>query len=144
MDIKQLLQVGAQAFLSSIGKQEGSGLSMNQVTSALADLLPGQGQNLDLGALIGQMQGGGLAALAESWLGNGGNQSIDTAQILSLFGQDKIRGFAQQLGLGESSALSGLQSALPKMIDQASSDGSLDALGGVSGVLGIAGKLFGR
>ena len=144
MDIKQLLQIGAQTFLSSIGEQEGSGLSTNKVASALADLLPGKGQNLDLGALIGQMKGGGLAAMAESWLGNGGNQSIDAGQILSLLGRDKIQGFAQQLGLGENSAVSGLQSALPKMIDQASSDGALDALGGVSGVLGMAGKLFGR
>ena len=149
MNVKELLRIGAEAFLSSVGKQEGvntasSGLSINKVMQALSLLFPGQGQNVDIGALIGKMQGGGLAAIAESWLSNGGNQSIDMGQIIDLFGNDKIRGFAQQLGLDEKVATAGLQDAVPQMVDRASSNGTLDALGGVSGILGMAGKLFGR
>ena len=149
MDVNELLKIGAEAFLSSVSKQDdaraaSAGLSLDSIMQALAKLLPGQGQKLDLGALVGQMQGGGLAAIAESWLGNGSNQSIDVGQIIGLFGNEKIRGFAEQLGLSEQSAIAGLQDAVPSMVDKASTDGALDALGGVSGVLGMAGKLFGR
>ncbi len=142
MDIKQLLEIGAQAFLSSLDKNEASGLSLGGVAEALAQLMPGEGKNLDLGALIGQMDTGGLASIAQSWLSNGGNHSVDAGQVLSLFGQHKIKGFADQLGIGETSAISGLQAALPNMVDQASSDGTLDSIGGMAGML--AGKLFGK
>ena len=149
MNVKELLRVGAEAFLSSVSKQENvntanSGLSIPAVMKALALLFPGKGQQLDLGALISKMQNGGLAAIAESWLGNGSNQSIDVGQIIDLFGNDKIRGFAQQLGLDERTATTGLQDAVPQMIDKASTNGALDALGGVSGIMDLAGKLFGR
>ncbi|MEM7053952.1 MAG: YidB family protein [Pseudomonadota bacterium] len=146
MNVEELLRIGAEAFLSSLSKQEGantasSDLSISKVMQALLQLFPRQGQNIDLGALIGKMQGGGLAAIAESWLGNGGNQSIDINQIIDLFGNEKIRGFAEQLGLSESDAIAGLQDAVPYVVDKASIDGTL---GGVSGILGMAGKLFGR
>jgi hypothetical protein len=42
-------------------------------------------------------------------------------------------------------AAGGLSDALPQMVDKASSDGSLlDSIGGVSGALGMASKLFGK
>ena len=47
--------------------------------------------------------------------------------------------------MSESEAVGGLQDAMPQMMDQASSGGSLlDSIGGISGAIGLAGKLFGR
>lgn len=146
MDMQNLLRLGAEAFLSQIssGETGSGGLTMDRIMQALADLLPGDGDQVDLGALVGRMEGGGLADMAQSWLGDGGNRGIDAAQVKSLLGGDAISGFAKQLGLGETEAVAGLESALPAMIDRASSGGSLDLLGGASGLLGAAGSLFGR
>jgi uncharacterized protein YidB (DUF937 family) len=144
MNIQELLKIGAQAFQSGVADQISSSLSLDTVMDALAGLMPGQGKNVDLAALVGMMQGGGLAGLAESWLGDGGNAGIGTDQLVDLFGRNSIRSFAGKLGLDEGTALSGLQEAVPAMVDKASSGGTLESIGGLTGAIGLAGKLFGR
>lgn len=144
MNIQELLKIGAQAFQSGVADQLSSSLSLDTVMDALAGLMPGEGKNVDLAALVGMMQGGGLAGLAESWLGDGGNEGIGTDQLVDLFGRNSIRSFAGKLGLDERTALSGLQEAVPAMVDKASSGGTLESIGGLSGAIGLAGKLFGR
>ena len=52
--------------------------------------------------------------------------------------------FADKLGLDQDTALEGLKGAVPEMVDKASAGGTLESLGGVGGVMGMAGKLFGR
>ena len=62
-----------------------------------------------------------------------------------MFGSDKISEFASKLGLSEDEAAGGLSEALPQLVDKASSGGSLlESMGGISGALGMAGKLFGK
>ena len=57
----------------------------------------------------------------------------------------RFSGFASKLGLSQEEAAGGLSDALPQMVDKASSGGSLlDSIGGVSGALSMAGKLFGK
>lgn len=144
MDIQQILKIGAQAFQTQVAGDHAGSLSLDKIMGALAGLMPGKGENVDLGALIGKMQSGGLATLAESWLGDGGNSAIGTEQVASMFGSEEIQAFAASLGLDQGTALEGLKGALPDMIDQASSGGALDSVGGVTGVMAMAGKLFGR
>jgi len=144
MNVEQILKIGAEAFQSQVGQQLAGSLSVEKIMDALAGLMPGEGKTVDLSALIGQMQGGGLAAMAQSWLGDGGNAGIDAGQLMSLFGSGRIQQFASQLGLEESTAVEGLQGAVPEMIDKASTGGTLEALGGAEGLMGMAGKLFGR
>lgn len=144
MDIQQLLRLGAQAFQSQLGSQLADSISTEGIMGALAELLPGDGDKVDLGQLVGRMQGGGLSALAESWLGDGGNEGMGGEQVRELLGSDAIGQFAGKLGLDEGQAVEGLKGALPEMIDKASSGGSLDMLGGASGLLGAASGLFGR
>jgi len=144
MDIQKLLHLGAQAFESRLGSQLTDSSSLQGIMAALAELLPGDGDNVDLGRLVGRMQGGGLAGLAESWLGDGGNEGMDPDQVRELLGSDAIGQFARKLGLEETQAIEGLRGALPEMIDKASSGGGLDMLGGASGLLGAASGLFGR
>jgi len=145
MDINDALQIGAQLFQSKLDR-DGDGLDIGDIMSALSTLLGNnEGANVDLTNLVGQMNSGDLMSLAASWLGNGENQSISTEQIAGLFNSEKLMSFANQLGLSEGQALNGLTEAIPNIVDKSSSDGSLlDAVGGISGAIGLASKLFSR
>ena len=144
MDMNELLQMGAEMFSKSDRSGEaGSNLDMGSLTSALSSL-SGDGEGFDLGGLMSGFNAGGLAEMAQSWLGDGDNAGISAEQISSVIGSEKIAEFASKLGLSTEEAAGGLSEALPQMVDNASSGGSLlDSFGGVEGVLGFAGKLFG-
>jgi uncharacterized protein YidB (DUF937 family) len=145
MDIASLLKIGAQAFINSNKSGEaGSGLDIGNLGGALSGLLGGGQSGLDLGSLISKFSSAGLGNLVNSWLGDGANESISANQITEMFGSNKISEFASKLGLSQDEAAGGLSDALPQLVDKASSGGSLlDSIGGLSGVLGAAGKLFG-
>ena len=148
MDMGDLLKMGATAFINSkMSGDSGSGLDLDTLTSALSGLAGGNDDNggIDLGSIIGNMQGGGMADMAQSWLGDGDNAPMEDSNVLDIFGADKISDFASQLGISESEAIGGLRDAMPEMVDNASSGGSLlDSIGGISGAIGLASKLFGR
>jgi uncharacterized protein YidB (DUF937 family) len=144
MNLNEIVKIGAEAFQSSVGQQVASSLPLENIMAALARLMPGAGDNIDLAGLIGQMKSGGLADMAQSWLGDGGNTGIDAGSLVSMLGSDKIGEFASQLGINQDTALEGLKGAVPEMVDKASSGGTLDALGGISGLAGMAGSLFGK
>ena len=147
MDMGDLLKMGASAFMNSQRSGEaGSGLDLGSLTSALSGLTGDSEEGgLDIGSLLGKMQSGGMAGMAASFLGDGENEEMGESQVTDLFGADKISEFASKLGMSESEAVGGLQDAMPQMMDQASSGGSLlDSIGGISGAIGLAGKLFGK
>jgi uncharacterized protein YidB (DUF937 family) len=145
MDISNLLKIGAEAFINSNKSGEaGSGLDIGNLGSALSGLLGGGQGGIDLGSLVSKFSSAGLGNLVNSWLGDGANESISSDQITEMFGSNKISEFASKLGLSQEEAVGGLSDALPQMLDKASSGGSLlDSIGGLSGALGAAGKLFG-
>src|SRR6056297_3891421 len=91
MNINQILEIGAQAFQSSIGGETASSLPVEQIMSALAGLMPGEGGQGDLGALIGSMQSSGLGSVADSWLSDGGNAGVGTEQLASMFDSSDIQ-----------------------------------------------------
>jgi len=148
MDMGDLLKMGASAFIKSkMSGDAGSGLDLGSLTSALSGLTGGNNDNggMDLGSILGNMQGGGMADMAQSWLGDGDNQAMEDSNVMDMFGADKISEFASQLGMSESEAIGGLRDAMPEMVNNASSGGSLlDSIGGISGAIGMASKLFGR
>jgi len=148
MDMIELLKMGAATFINSNKSGDaGSGLDIGNLTSALSGLVGGGRSNagIDLGSLLSKMDSGGLGATAKSWLGDGNNEPISPDQITNMFGSDKISEFASKLGLSKDEAAGGLSEALPRMVDKASSGGSLlESMGGISGALGMAGKLFGK
>lgn len=148
MDLGQLLKMGAEVFMqSNLSGNAGSGLNSGALSSALGQLLGGQGGSggLDLGGLLSGMNSGGMSNVAQSWLGSGANEAISPNQLTDVLGADRIAEFASQLGLSEQEAAGGLSDALPQIVDKASPGGSLlDSLGGVSGALEMAGKIFGR
>lgn len=148
MDIVDLLKLGSQVFINS--KQSGdagSGLDIGSVASAISGLMgaePGQ-SGVDLGSLLSKMDAQGLGATAQSWLGDDRNEAISPDRVAGLLGADSISAFASHLGLSNDEAAGGLSEALPQMVDNASRGGSLlDSIGGISGAIGLAGKLFGK
>jgi len=148
MDMGDLLKMGASAFINSkMSGNAGSGLDLGTLTSALSSLTDGNDDNggFDIGSILGKMQDGGMTDIAQSWLGDGDNQPMEDSHITEIFGADKISDFASQLGMSESEAIGGLRDAMPQMVDNASSGGSLlDSIGGIGGALSMASKLFGR
>ncbi len=137
-----ILKVGADLFAKAQGGG-GGGLDMDAVQSALASVLGGEGGSVDLGQVVSGLQDSGLGSLVSSWLGDGDNSPISAEQIGSLLGSDKIAEFAAQLNIDPQAAQEGLSQAIPGVVDKASSGGSLlDSVGGVGGLLDMAGKLF--
>lgn len=113
------------------------------MSAVVGNLLGQGGGGLDLGSLVSGLQSKGLGDVAESWLGDGENASISADQIKDVLGGEKIAAAAAELGTDEGSLLSGLQDALPQIVDKSSRGGSLlDSLGGAAALGGLAKKLF--
>ena len=131
-----IMKLGAELLSKALGIAD-----TNMIQSALTKLLGGSDGKLDLGSLLSGFKEKGLGSLVSSWLGDGDNKSLDASQVTEMFGGDKIRDFATEVGTDESSALNGLKDVIPQLIDKSSSGGNLlDSLGGLGG---LAGKLFG-
>jgi len=145
MEMNELLQMGAKIFSkSNLSGDAGSNLDAGSLISALSGLTGGKG-GLDLGTLMENLNAGGLGDTAKSWLGDGDNQEISPDQVNNVIGSDIIAEFASKLGISTDEAAGGLSEALPQMVDNASSGGSiLDSIGGIKGAMGLASKLFGK
>lgn len=138
MDLNSILQMGVSAL-----QQKGIDADSDTVTSALNQLI-GDGDSMDISSLVSSFTQGGLGDIVGSWLGGGENAAISPSALTDMLGSDKIAAFASQLGVSEDSALDGLSGALPEMVDNASSGGSLlDSIGGAQGAMNMIGKMFG-
>lgn len=142
-----IMQIGVQLLQSKLG----SNVQAGDISSALSGLLGGD--NFDIGSLISKIQGNsGLASMATSWLGDGANSAMSGSQVMDIFGKDKVSEFASKLNIDEGTASDGLADMLPQLIDKASSGGSMlesamGSMGGggsAGGLMGMAGKLFGK
>jgi uncharacterized protein YidB (DUF937 family) len=115
----------------------------NAAVGAVLNGLLGQGDKMDLGSLVNGFKEKGMGDVAESWLGDGENAPVSADQLKEVLGAEQVSQAASELGTDEGSLLSGLQDALPQMVDKASSGGSLlDSLGGVGGLAGMAKKFL--
>lgn len=134
-----ILKLATDLFMQKVG---GDNLDAATVQGALAGLL-GDGGQVDIAGIVDKLKGSGLAALASSWLGDGGNAPMAPAQVLEIFGQGQVADFAATTGIETERAAGGLAAMLPELVDKCSSGGSLlDAVGGAGGLLGAASKLF--
>jgi uncharacterized protein YidB (DUF937 family) len=119
------------------------GVNADTAVSGLQRLFGDGAGQLDIGALVGLMQQGGLQDIVSSWLGDGGNQAISPAALQDAIGADRIGDAAATMGVESGSLLGGLSDVLPQIVDRASSGGSLlDSVGGLGGVADLAKKLF--
>ena len=138
-----IMNLATQLLASKLGNSSGGG-NNDLVQSVIGGLLGGSGkQGIDLGSLVGNLQNSGLADVAESWLGDGDNAHISRSQIEGMLGSDKIQQAASQLGADQNDLLRGLQNMIPQVVDKSSSGGNLlDAVGGIEGLAGLAGKFL--
>lgn len=137
-----LLKVATDLFLNKLGSSAG-GINSDQISNALGSLLGGADGQIDLSDLISKVSSGGLASLAQSWLGDGANDGFSVEQLMSVLGQSQVSEFSSSLGLDEGTASNALSGMIPELIDQNSSAGGLlEAVGGVSGLAGLASKFF--
>lgn len=136
-----LMKIATQLVMSKLSSGGQSNLNEGLVGAALSNLLPtNSGGDLDLGGLLGQLNGGGLASIAASWLGDGDNSPVSGNQIADVLGQSKISEFAKTVGVDEATASNGLSDIIPNLIDNSSKGGSLlDSVGG-SDMLGSLAK----
>lgn len=135
-----IMQIATQL----LSKQLGGSTSADSLAEPLSNLLGGSSGQLDIGQLVSQFAGqGGLQDMLGSWLGDGANASLNTQQLTSALGQNKISEFATQLGLNENQATSALAGVIPQLIDKSSSGGTLlDQVGGLGGLASMAKKFF--
>ena len=138
----EILEMVAQVFKGKLDA-DGDGLDLGDIQSAFTTLLSDENNSLDIASLISGFNEGGLGGLVSSWLGDGDNEGISAEQLMGMFGSEKIQGFANNLGISEDHAMSGLTESIPALIDKASSGGNLlDSVGGLDGVMSMAKKFF--
>jgi len=137
-----LMKIGTQALMQQFTKQ-GANPSEGMVQKALSGLLGGgAGGGLGIASLLGVMQKGGMASQLSSWIGSGANEEMTADQVEQTVGADKLQNMAESMGMDVDQVKSGLQGALPNIIDQASPAGKLpDSLGGIAS---MASGLFGK
>ncbi len=128
MDLSKL---ATQMLMDTLGGQGGNA---GEATAADAlNQLIGEGQEMDLGGMLSQLQGNGLADAAASWLGDGDNASISAEQITQGLGADQVADFASKLGVSESDAAGSLAQIIPNLVNESSSGGDLlGTLGGLA------------
>lgn len=137
MDLKNF---ASQLIMEKIGSTTDKGVA----ASALDNLTRGN-KSFDLGDLVAQFTGAGgdLAAKAQSWLGDGANDSISASQVEQALGGDKIEAFARQMGISKDEASHNLSDILPQLIDKSSRGGKLlNSIGGEGSLFRIASRFF--
>ncbi len=125
-----LLKMAAELFM----KNADGDFDLQKVISAFQGLMPTEGGELDLTSLISQFAQNDMGGLMNSFLGDGANDNMDAKQIMSIFGQDKVSKFAEDVGTRPVDAADTLSNIIPQLIDQNSQGGALG---------GMANKLMG-
>jgi uncharacterized protein YidB (DUF937 family) len=108
---------------SMLGGQQGGTASTNQ--GALGSLG-------GLGGLLSQFDQAGLGHVAQSWIGNGPNQSVTPNQLQNVFGEDRVNDMANQAGMQPGDFLSQLSQHLPAAVNGMTPNGQLPDEGSVS------------
>ena len=117
-----------------MGGAQGAQGGQSPLVGVLGSLLQGQqgGMQGGLGGLISQFEQAGLGNIAQSWVGNGPNQSVSPGQLQSVLGQDQVQNMASQAGMQPQDFLSQLSQHLPHAVNAMTPNGQLPDEGTVS------------
>jgi len=149
MDMTDLLKMGA-SLIQNNDDDATTGIDTDKITNALGSIFgtSEDGNGLDLSSIVSNLTNGNLGETVSSWIGNGENAPIDADSITDLLGSDKVEAFAEQLGVNVDSAKQALSDVLPNLVDKATNEDSdlmsslMDKVGGVDGLMDLAGKFF--
>jgi len=138
MDMNDLLNIGANLLKDKIGADD------SKLSEALSSILTNEEGSLDLSNILSSLQDGNIGEIVSSWIGSGENAPIDPSNVSDILGGDKIEEFASKLGVDMDTAQEALAGVLPEVVDKATPEGDsiLDQLGGVEGLMKMAGKFF--
>jgi uncharacterized protein YidB (DUF937 family) len=97
---------------------------------------PGTGSFLDGGGLLGGLSGlvnkfanAGAGAQANSWVGTGANQPINTSQLNSALGPDVLSQLSARTGLTQQQLVDQLAQVLPRLVNNLTPNGRLPTAG---------------
>jgi len=117
------------------GQRRGGGMSpvLMALLPVVLSMLSQRGRQGDgaagglggIGDLIGQLTQKGYGRQADSWIGTGPNEGLPPQAIDEVFGQDQLHRIAQQAGIGDDEARSGLSELLPDVVDHFTPGGSM-------------------
>ncbi|MDM0109344.1 YidB family protein [Variovorax sp. J22R24] len=145
--LTQILGGLAGRALGGRDSQRGGGAGLSPVLMALLpvvlSMLQQRGQQGTgtaggaggIGELLGQLTQRGYGRQADSWVGTGPNEALPPEAIEEVFGQDELHRIAQQAGVGDDEARSGLSQLLPDVVDHFTPSGSLPEGGQLSASL---------
>jgi len=138
MDMNDLLNIGANMLKDKIGADD------SQLSEALSSILTNEEGSLDLSNILSSLQNGNIGEIVSSWIGSGENAPLDPSSVSDILGSDKIEEFASKLGVDMDTAQEALAGVLPEVVDKATPEGDsiLEQLGGVDGLMKMAGKFF--
>ncbi len=107
-----------------VEKAVGGDSDKAKVVQALIPVVVALLANGGLEKILGKMRAQGLTSQADSWVGDGGNESISGDQAKEILGSDQVAKIAEQTGLPEGQAADLVAEALPEVIDKVSPQGS--------------------
>ncbi|MRI58976.1 MAG: hypothetical protein C6H99_05670 [Epsilonproteobacteria bacterium] len=147
MDWQRLIELGAQ-YIQNNDDDATTGIDLGDIANALQSVLGSKDGGLDLSGLVQQVQDSGLMEVVASWIGSGENAPIEPEKVPELVSEEKVRMFAEQLGISEESAKKALADALPAVVDEATNEEPslaeqmLAQVGGVEGAINLLKKFF--
>jgi uncharacterized protein YidB (DUF937 family) len=125
-NIAKPLMLALVALLASGALFRGSGAGPGAGASPQPTSTEGTGGLLGgLGGLLDKLQKGGLANVANSWVGSGPNQPVSPGQLGSALGPDIVKTLAQRTGLPEEDLTRQLSQVLPGVVDNLTPAGRL-------------------
>ena len=106
-------------------QQTATGSAPSGIAGVLMNVLSGggTGQAGGLAGLVSRFQQAGLGHIAESWVGNGPNQSVSPEQLQRVFGEDQVQSMARQADMAPHDFLGQLSQHLPRVVDGMTPDG---------------------
>jgi uncharacterized protein YidB (DUF937 family) len=111
---------------SLLGGLMGSGSQQGQSPLAQMALQLIQ-QNGGLPGILAKFQQAGMGQHADSWVGTGSNMPITADQLSQVLGSGALGQLAQQFGMSQGGASSGLAQMLPQIIDKLTPTGQIPA-----------------
>jgi uncharacterized protein YidB (DUF937 family) len=101
-----------------------SGDSKSQIVQLLIPIVVALLANGGLEKILGGMKKQGLAAEADSWVGDGENLPITGEQAAQVIGEDEVKKIAGEIGVDEGQAANLIAKALPQVVDKVSPEGT--------------------
>ena len=108
------------------------GGGLNQQGGMGGGSMPGGMGAGGVGGLVSMFEQAGLGHIAQSWVGNGPNQSVSPDQLQSVLGQDRVSSMASQSGMQPQDFLSQLSQHLPNAVNGMTPNGKVPDEGTVS------------